>query len=173
MGKCNLLPKPVKHSFPDLDCHGHPNTAPIEVDNIAALHDAIYRQILPNLTYNYHICECFHTAGLLQIHPDSMVNLIPHIDDYCTHLLLVDLNKKAFHKMWCCLDLYNNEDTSDDMLARTGNQPHKETIWRSLRQPAIRRVIKDFLWQAIHERTSCGSFIAQWGGIWVERSLCD
>ncbi|KAG8992557.1 hypothetical protein FRB94_011499 [Tulasnella sp. JGI-2019a] len=115
MAKAGLLPKPVAHSFPDLNLHGRPTTAPIQVGNTPAIHENIYRKILPNIYYNYRICEFLFEYGLLQVHPDGMVDLVPGIDDDRARVLLAALDKKAFQKMWCRLPVYNNEANRPDL----------------------------------------------------------
>lgn len=41
------------------------------------------------------------------------------------------------------------------------------------KSPPIRREVQDFLWQAIHGRTVCGTFFAKWGEEWVDRQYCE
>lgn len=47
-----------------------------------------------------------------------------------------------------------------------------EDLWLSLRKPPFRKNTHDFISQAIHGRTVCGSFIASWGGDWTEKAKC-
>jgi hypothetical protein len=55
----------------------------------------------------------------------------------------------------------------------SSDRPHEAALWKCLCPPHMRKEILDFLWQAIHGRTVCRTFIQHWGGEWAEKAICQ
>lgn len=107
MAAKGLLPQSMRHSHPDLDDNLKPNTTPITVDSIPAIHEAIYRKILTNIHYNCRMRECFLQLGVLRPHEDTEVDFVPRMTDRQGLALLSELNRKAGEKMWHRVRMFN------------------------------------------------------------------
>ncbi|KAG9001759.1 hypothetical protein FRB93_011964 [Tulasnella sp. JGI-2019a] len=101
MAANGLLPKTFKHSHPDVNPQTrYPTITSLEVDSVAAIHEAIYRTILPNIHYGYRIGSLINKWGALQQHPDGEVDVVPNMNDEAAQELLKQEDGEAFQRMW-------------------------------------------------------------------------
>ncbi|KAG9026703.1 hypothetical protein FS837_004533, partial [Tulasnella sp. UAMH 9824] len=67
----------------------------------------------------------------------------------------------------------NVERVLDELLDTFGQRIDKVKLWRSLREPYIRREISDFLWLMLHRRSQCGTMFRKWGPEWEDLQYCE
>ncbi|KAG8921831.1 hypothetical protein FRC00_008182 [Tulasnella sp. 408] len=67
----------------------------------------------------------------------------------------------------------NVERVLEELLDSHDLRLTEAKLWRSLREPYIRREISDFLWLMIHGRSQCGTMFSKWGLGWDDLQFCE
>ncbi|KAG8841713.1 hypothetical protein FRB96_007146, partial [Tulasnella sp. 330] len=85
MAKNGLLPRPLRHSFPDVDAEaGEPFTSAFDVRTFREIHNAIQARMLPRLHYSFRLRNFFQRWGKLQVHADGVKDVVPDKPDDVT-----------------------------------------------------------------------------------------
>ncbi|KAG8978790.1 hypothetical protein FRB93_010865 [Tulasnella sp. JGI-2019a] len=116
MAAVGLLPKTFEYSRPDVNPQSKSFAiASLNVNSLADIHKAIYHVTLANLHYCYRLRAFLYEWGLLQRHPDSMVDMVPGMDDLAAKDLLEQEAGNASQRMWYRAPIFNDEEKDDSL----------------------------------------------------------
>ncbi|KAG8988318.1 hypothetical protein FRB94_000922, partial [Tulasnella sp. JGI-2019a] len=116
MAAVGLLPKTFEYSRPDVNPQSKFFAiASLNVNSLADIHKAIYHVTLANLHYGYRLRAFLYEWGLLQRHPDGMVDMVPGMDDPVAKDLLEQEAGNASQRMWYHTPIFNDEEKDDSL----------------------------------------------------------
>ncbi|KAG8841666.1 hypothetical protein FRB96_007211 [Tulasnella sp. 330] len=85
MARQGLLPRPLRHSFPDADAEaGEPFTSAFDVRNFREIHSTIQARMLLRLHYCFRLRTFFRRWGKLQVHANGVKDVVPNKPDDVT-----------------------------------------------------------------------------------------